>query len=175
MKMITARNAALVLILGALGSLAGCGGGSSSGAAAFLGTYAVSGTAGASNGASASQPLESIVLIEDGGVVTVDPGTANAFTGTISGNAISAVVAGSRLGSPGLQISCTGAVRVTAAAFDNEIREGSISSTSLVCNGVALNLSGEFSGPEVVSTGFPGGRDARPILGALRLAVQTAL
>ena len=111
----------------------------------------------------------------DGGVVTVDPDTANAFTGTISGNAISAVVAGSRLGSPGLQISCTGAVRVTAAAFDNEIREGSISSTSLVCNGVALNLSGEFSGPEVVSTGFPGGRDARPILGALRLAVQTAL
>lgn len=160
--------------LGLLLTLTGCGGGSSSGAAAFLGTYAVSGTA-AADGASTSQPLQSVVVIEDGGNVTVDPDTPNEFAGTISGNDISATIPGSRLGSPGLQISCTGAAVVAAAAFDTEIRQGSITSTSLVCNGVALSLSGEFSGPQVASDGFPGGRDARPLIAALRAAIQAAL
>lgn len=164
-----------IFLLGSALFLTACSGSSSSGAAAFAGTYTVSGTASASDGTSATRALESVVVVDDSGNVTVDPGTANVFTGTISGNDISAVVAGSRLNSPGLGISCTGAVRVTAAAFNTGIRDGAISSTSLVCNGVALDLGGDFSGPRVTSTGFPGGRDAPPLLGALRGAVQAAL
>jgi hypothetical protein len=174
--MYTARKVDLsILVLGSALFLAACGSSSSSGTAAFAGTYTVDGTASASDGASATRALESVVVVDDSGNVTVDPDTANAFTGTISGNDISAVVAGSRLNSPGSGISCTGAVRVTAAAFNTRIRDGAISSTSLVCNGVALDLGGEFSGPRVTSTGFPGGRDAPPLLGALRGAVQAAL
>lgn len=172
----TARKVGLsILVIGPALLLAACGGSSSSGAAAFAGTYTVDGTASASDGTSATRALQSVVEVEDSGNVTVDPGTVNAFTGTISGNDISAVVPGSRLDSPGLGISCTGAVRVTAAVFNTGIRDGAISSTSLVCNGVALDLGGEFSGPKVASTGFPGGRDAPPLLGALRGAVQAAL
>lgn len=169
----TMRNTTLVLGFAALGALAGCGGDSSSGAAAFAGTYAVSGTATA--GAAPSEALQSVFVIDDVGNVVVDANTPNTFTGMISGNDISAIIPGSRLGSPGLPITCTGAVRVMAKAFNSEIREGSISSTSVVCNGVALDLGGEFSGPRVASTGFPGGREDRPMLSALRVAVQEAL
>lgn len=107
--MYAARKIGLsIFLLGSALVLTACSGSSSSGAAAFAGTYTVSGTASASDGTSATRALESVVVVDDSGNVTVDPDTANVFNGTISGNDISAVIAGSRLNSPGLGISCTG-------------------------------------------------------------------
>lgn len=165
-----------VLALGPVLTLSACNGDSSSGAAAFNGNYNVTGAATAARGSvTSSEGLATVIVIDNDGTVTFDPGTPNSFTGTISGNRVSAVVAGSRLNSPGLQISCIGAVRVTAVAANDGIREGEISSTELRCNGAPLTLSGDFSGPRVASEGFPGGRDNAPMLAALRIAIRGVL
>ena len=138
----------LLIFAGFAVTLSACGGGGPSsgggGAVSFAGTYTGSfeiTLTSNESGVAVSVPGTTTIVINPDGTAVIDPGTPGEFSGTLSGNTLTANLPASELNEPGL--SCTGTITQTGTGSGNTFT-GTING-SITCNDVPFTVTGTFT------------------------------
>lgn len=126
--------------------LAACGGSGSSssgGGGSFAGSYSGTATITITGGGASSTVTGAFVIVinPDGSVVT-DPGTDFSGFGTLTGSTVIVNISASTFNEPGL--SCLGSFRFEGTIAGNRIT-GTISGSSITCNGIPFTVTGSFN------------------------------
>ena len=136
-------------------AITGCGGGGSSsggggGAAGVAGTFSGTGTVRVSSpsgsGMTISVPYSTVIEIDPNGNVTVDPDTPYPMNGKLSGNSFAINMPASSLNDA--ELSCTGSITIHGTCTPNAVN-GTISSSGVVCNGVPMAVTGDYTATRV--------------------------